>query len=399
MLIGSDNFPAVDSDTHVIEPEDLWTARLPKKWLDDAPRVRWDDATGKLMWFFAGQRIMPPLLPAHAGWHEYSPDHPASWEEADKASYDVAARVARMDEYGITMQVLYPNIAMFTSARLQEANNVGLQNALIRAYNDWQLEWCSYAPERFIPMISVPFWDIEATNAEIVRSHDLGCKGIVFTQDPTAFGLPALMDEHWDSTWALAQERQLPVNFHIGSGNFDRREKYTTAARSTKGRNAQTARTDVTNFLANARTISEVIYGGVCHRFPSLKFVSVESGVGYLGYVLELLDWQWYNSGLAAQNPKYLLPSEYFSRQIYATFLFERASARHAIEQLGSENLMWETDFPHPSSMSPGPCSLAVSPPEYVNSALGNLDRTDLENVMFRNAARVYQLDSLLTAT
>ena len=85
-----------------------------------------------------------------------------------------------------------------------------------------------------------------------------------------------------------------------------------------------------------------------------------------MSFLLEALDWQWRNHGLPAQNPGYLLPSEYFNRQIYGTFWFERDSALHAIEALGSKNLMYETDFPHPTSMSPGPGSpAAVAPSEF----------------------------------
>ena len=43
----------------------------------------------------------------------------------------------------------------------------------------------------------------------------------MFTQDPSYFGLPALTDRYWDPMWASAQEKGLPVNFHIGSGDLD----------------------------------------------------------------------------------------------------------------------------------------------------------------------------------
>ena len=116
-------------------------------------------------------------------------------------------------------------------------------------------------------------------------------------------------------------------------------------------------------------------------------------------FLLEALDWQWTNHGLAQSNPSFLLPSEYFQRQIYGTFWFERESALQAIEALGSTNLMYETDFPHPTSMSPGPGSpSAVAPPTFVNEVLTALGDDDLRNVLYRNAAEIYQLDSVLSA-
>ena len=401
MQIGSLDMPVVDVDTHVVEAPDLWTSRLPKKWIEHAPQVRWDDSAETLMWFMGDKRVFPALAAAHSGWREYAPGHPHTWEEADPAAYDTRARVARMDEYGITVQVLYPNVAMFTSGSLQEAHDEQLQNELIRAYNDWQIEWCSYAPERFAPMISVPFWNLEATEKEIERCHDLGFKGVVFTQDPTAFKLPALIDPHWDRLWALTQERKLPINFHVGSGfgaakNNDLVERHTGRQLTVPER---AARLGALTFMSNANTMTQLIIGGVCHRFPNLNFVSVESGAGYVKFVLETLDWQWQNNGLAADNPDYLLPSEYFRRQIYATFWFERQSAIGAIDAIGSTNLMYETDFPHPTSMTPGPGSpAAVAPNKFVNDVLSILDEDDLRNIMYRNAAQIYHLDAVLAA-
>ena len=76
---------------------------------------------------------------------------------------------------------------------------------------------------------------------------------------------------------------------------------------------------------ATSRVIANLITGGVCHRFPNLKFVSVESGVGWIPFALEHLDWQWKNCGVPQEHPEYdLLPSEYFMRQMYGCFWFER---------------------------------------------------------------------------
>ena len=73
------------------------------------------------------------------------------------------------------------------------------------------------------------------------------------------------------------------------------------------------------------RCIADLIFGGVCHRFPDLKLVSVESGVGWIPAALETFDWQWRNGGVRDEHPEYdLLPSEYFRRQIYGCFWFEQ---------------------------------------------------------------------------
>ena len=75
-----------------------------------------------------------------------------------------------------------------------------------------------------------------------------------------------------------------------------------------------------------------------------------------------------------AEIPEYdLLPSEYFRRQMYGSFWFEQASMRSAVEQLGADCILYETDFPHPTSMAPGPATTAVSPRDYIADSFAGL--------------------------
>jgi hypothetical protein len=121
--------------------------------------------------------------------------------------------------------------------------------------------------------------------------------------------------------------------------------------------------------------------------------VSVESGVGWIPSTLEAFDWQWRNGGLAKEHPEYdLLPSEYFRRQIYGCFWFEEA-ASHAIAKY-PENFLYETDYPHPTSMSPGPQTPADRPRVYAERVLSGLPDETLSKVLHDTAARIYKLDA-----
>jgi len=120
----------------------------------------------------------------------------------------------------------------------------------------------------------------------------------------------------------------------------------------------------------------------------------VESGIGWIPFALAALDWQWQNCGVPAEHPEYdLLPSEYFRRQIYGCFWFERDTALTAIEQLGADNVLYETDFPHPTSMSPGPASIAERPDDFVRAVFADLPLETTRKILHDNAARIYHLD------
>ena len=83
-----DRYQIVDTDSHVIEPYDLWTSRLPvAKWGDQVPHVKWDDNLKEDAWFFGSERISAAASAAQAGWAEYPPDHPTRLAD-DSAQHD-----------------------------------------------------------------------------------------------------------------------------------------------------------------------------------------------------------------------------------------------------------------------------------------------------------------------
>ena len=147
--------------------------------------------------------------------------------------------------------------------------------------------------------MATPFWDVDLCVDEMRRAAERGHKGVLMTSQPDVFDFPRLSDPHWDPVWAQAQDLGLSVNFHIGSGDL-------TAIRDTEvhnGRQAAFAKATVQFFLDNSNAVMDIIFSGICHRFPDLKFVSVESGIGWLPFLLEAMDWQWVNSGCPGGAP------------------------------------------------------------------------------------------------
>jgi predicted TIM-barrel fold metal-dependent hydrolase len=383
-----DRFVIVDADAHVTEPPDLWTSRLPAGYRDEAPHVERRD--GVDMWVLpGGLRSGTPGQLATA-FFRGEPTGPSTFEEIHPAAYDARARLALMDDLGLYAQILYPNVGGFGATQWMSLPDEQLALACVRAYNDFLVEWAEPAPDRLLGMPSVPFWNLDEALGEVTRCIERGSRGVNFPAQPGAFGLPHIWEHHWDPLWALAQEAGIPVNFHIGSGNvagaFDPAPGITARANIT--------RVSATLFMNNLQTIADIIFGGVCHRFPDLQFVSVESGAGFMISALETFDWQWRHQAIPLDYPEYdLLPSEYFRRQISACFWFERASIGLVAVAL-QDNLLYETDFPHPASQYPaaGPDNPAVGPRRYADEALGTLPDAVLGKLLFENAARIYRI-------
>lgn len=382
--------PIVDTDSHVTEPPDLWSSRLPAAWGDIVPHVRRDERRGEDRWQIGSKRLTGVANFAMAGWHEFAPSHPLVLDDADPASWHPGERLKRMDEFGLHAQVLYPNLLGFYSeVFLDQIKDPDALYACVRAYNDFLTDFASEDPTRFVPIMALPFWDVERSVIELRRCTANGHKGLLFSNAPEKVGLPPLRDEHWHPLFAEAEELGMSVNFHIGfmaSSEEEMRGMLKVTRRADYAKQSSLA------MISNAAAIAEITLSGICHRYPKLNFVSVESGFGWLPYLLEVLDWQWLNSGAREESPEMEMPSFYVRRQVFGSFWFEREAMRRTIDLL-PDSVMFETDFPHPTSLSPGPASFANNPRDVVEDTLRGLPEELVRKVLFETAARVYHLD------
>lgn len=374
----------IDADTHVTEPGDLWTSRLPAKLRDRAPqlgRSEW----GLESWVVDGKATGIPVgHTAVAGWPEPFPAAPRDLSECPPAAYDAAARLAYMDETGIWAMALYPNFGGFGNQTFLELKDPELMLACVRAYNDFLAEWIAPDPRRFIPIMAIPFWDVAASVAEIERCAKLGHKGVLFTGEPQRFGQPILSHPGWTPLWAAAADHGLPVSFHIGSGSF--LEDFSPERIAQDGLRTTNARVAVSLFLENGKQLVDLLLSGVLARHPTLEVVSVESGIGFLPFILEAADYTFAYSHVRDDKPEFTMaPSDYFRRQVYGCYYFEEYAPRELIGAIGADNVMFETDYPHP-------VCLYGNVREKIDAGLAGQDATVRRKLLWENAARLYDV-------
>lgn len=379
----------IDADAHLTEPANLWTARIPTRFKNQAPRVELHEETDQWRWRLGGRWLALVGQNSHGGWKEFAPSFPPTFEEIDPAALEIKPRLEWMDKYGIYAQALYPNLIAFEGHAIIALDDPELKLAIIQTYNDYLAEFVSSAPKRFILLANMPFWDLDQSIAELKRCHAMGFRGIVWAATMAKHGLPGYTNAFWDPFYTVAQDLGMSINFHVGVGNTEAERTVTRSGDGVKYNAEVSARRTALGFLGNARTVGHLIMDGLCDRFPELKFVSVESGFGYLPYLLEALDWQWLNAG--GRNMDRLLPSEYFRRQIYTMFWFERSSL--PLVGLYPDNVMFETDFPHPTSLTPGEGSTSPGPDDVIRNVADLLGPELTDKVMWKNAANVYHLD------
>src|SRR5882724_5386425 len=374
----------IDVDTHVTESPDLWTSRAPARMKDRVPRIE-TSSDGRLSWIVGGTPMLAsPGLTATAGVGNFR-NPPKNYEEMHPGAYDAKARLKYMDQMGIWAMVMYPNVGGFGAQQFLKLNDPELMLTCVRIYNDWQTEWASADARRLLPITSIPFWDLAAAVTEVRRCAAMGHKGILFTGEPQYWGKPLLGDPHWNPLWQVAVDLDLPISFHIGSG--DMAEGMVKERIKSYGRMATFAELAVDIFLRNGVQLNDLLMSGVLVRYPGIKFVSVESGIGWIPFVLEAMDYQFKDNRVSEERPEFdMLPSEYFARNVYACYWFEQTAPRRLIDKVGMDNILFETDFPHPTSI------FGEEVHKRIQSGLADCDEVVRRKILWGNSQKLYKV-------
>jgi uncharacterized protein len=380
----------VDSDSHYSEPYDLWTSRAPAKYRDSVPQVRTDDEGRKRWWlgdrplFMAGGASFVNKAGDKTPMHKLDITQGMDWDSIHEASYDAKARLDIMDKLGIWAQIVYPNTMGFAAYALINELDSETGAAIVSVYNDAIAEWQGEGEDRLFPMAVLPFWDIKASVAEVERIAGMGLRGITMAGNPHLGGLPDLGQPDWEPLYEALSHHGMPINIHVGSTNSTAGDDHNAAWPSLEKRAVKPVNS-VQMELNNSRFISNLVVSDVLLKYPDLKWVSVESGIGWIPYVLERIDYEYREQFPGDEAPSRPNAIEMFRRNIYGTFWFEHAGPVLLLDYLGVDNIMWETDFPHPTCLYPSPVERTVE-------ALKDVNPVTIRKIMQDNAVQLYNL-------
>lgn len=380
----------IDADTHYTEPHDMWTSRAPASLRDRLPQVKMID--GRKSWVIDGDQIIglgahpnSAILKEGGKVRDLARFLELNFDDVHAGSSDVKARLQVMDSAGIYAQIVYPNILGFggqASAKVDPE----LRLASTQIYNDAMAEVQQESGDRLFPMALLPWWDVKEAVKECERTHAMGLRGININSDPHLHKdedgnyIPDLASPHWDPLWEACASMNLPINFHIGASEQSI-DWMGTQGWPSLTRDLRAGIAGSMLFFNNAKVIANLIFSGSLDRYPSLKFVSVESGIGWIPFLMEALDYQL--TEIADTKKFDLKPSEYFQRNFYSCFWFEKDDIAHTVRQVGIDNVLFETDFPHPTSLYPI---------DNLEDRLSSLTAEERAKVLSLNAAKLYNI-------
>ena len=377
-------YKVLDSDIHVIEPRSLWREYLDPRFRDRAPTLP-EQAGG---WMTMNGRT----LPAYADTEErrravgirYRNERfltrvgrrgEGEMEQLTQGTTP-AGMLRAMEVKGIDVAVVFRTLAAHVIAF--DDIDPALAAGLCRAFNRWLGDFCSDEPSRLKAGAQIPLHDIDLAVAEARHAVErLGAITLVLPSHPVKER--PLYDRYYDPLWAVAQDLDVAVSLH------GIQSSYTAGMLANRYPENHVMGHAVGQPVELMLSLGEVVTGGVLSRHPKLRFAFLEGNCSWLPWWLYALDERWKEWGDRELFEQEELPSDLFRRQCWVSVDVDEALVRNVIAEVGDENIVISTDWPHDDSEYP----------DAIETFLGieGTNEDSKRRILWSNCARLYGLD------
>jgi len=334
-------FRVLDTDTHQMEPPSMWEQYIDAPFKDRAPRIAQIDGRPAMA-------VEGESLTAEGKYPFSTPDFLAAlmrgmqrFERTRSAGFSATSRLQDMDDQGVDVHILYPTVGGQLLGR--EFRDPELLAACCRAYNDWSAEYCRAAPQRLRWAAMLPLQDVQLAIAEARRAAANGAAAFYVRPNPIQ-GRNLYHRDHFP-LWAAIEALDRPISIHdSGSPHLpsygERMDTHTTGHILAHPFEAMCA-------------MMSLIWYGVFEHFPRLTVVHVEADAGWLPYLLQRMEQHWEFSGNAEHPDLTMRPTEYFRRNVFVACRGDEMTLPAAVQLAGDDNIVFNTDYPHPDGTWP----------------------------------------------
>ncbi len=367
----------VSVDNHLGPPVTLFHERIEKQFVDRLPRMEKRD--GKRYLISEGRRPRQ-LLEEHLEGEDEFRHKAGSGGMALMVGggSTIHERSLDQDRDGVDCELLFPNgpgLSMFAS------HDHEFVQAQCRVWNDWAWEVCSPYKARCNPAAAIGTADLESAIAEVERVAKLGYRVVMLPCKPVYgpantrqvnYNLP-----HFDPLWAVIQDADLTITFHVSTG---------MDPRIVTGPGGAIVNYAVGSLAPTIEPVVNLCASGVLDRFPKLRFSTIEANAGWVPWLLDTMDESARKHHMWVRPKLQMLPSEYYRRNGGASFCDDR-SATLLVEPYGlEENFMFANDYPHHEGCWPH------SAPT-IERLMGHLKEETRKKLLGYNAARFFRFD------
>lgn len=349
----SAKYLVVSCDTHINEPLDMFRARIDPAYLDRLPRVEVDgDGT---QWLVSEATAKPQLVripperddllmtPEEYESFEVMAPYTEKMEQEDllrhAAGRDLDQRREHAASQGVDYEIVFANKGLLAFATPDTAFSV----AMCRAWNRWAHDLFANTPQ-FLPMAMIPPGDLDAALAEVRWAASNGFKGLLLPNRPVYHRKDEprnpleYNNKQFEPLWAAIAETGLPITLHVSTGEDPRAVGGNGGA--------------ITNFVCHSMTTTleplvQMITSGVFERHPALKLATIESGIGWVPWLLQQMDYAYRAHHMWVRPVIPNLPSDYYRRNCFSAFIEEPEGLVSAMEAGLEDNILWSNDYPH----------------------------------------------------
>lgn len=379
--------PLIDADAHLDPPYEMWKDYLPAHLRDQAPYIEEGEEHDWIV--FEGNRRAVKQLNNTAG--KAGKDFKMNVKRSEmRAAWLPEQRLADMDQDGVEAAVIFGGGPLGTK-------NSELYIASFETYNRWLWDFCGTDRKRLQGVAYLPMRDVDETIGLMRQAAKLGFRtvnipafpqsadgistsatvkaisagqGAALTGNPT--GERSYRDPEFERFWAEVCELDLTVTVHLGA----RVPRF--------GEKAHFLPDMLMSKLSMAEPIAVLIFGGVFHRFPKLRFVTVESGVGWFAWAAEYMDRTWERQRFWTDSPISEPPSHFMEQNVYGSFIQDRIGIMQR-DWRGGRNIMWSSDYPHSETSWP-------ESQQVVSRDFAGVPDKDIHEIVYARAKRVYQI-------
>ena len=377
----------VDCDTHFTEPADLWTSHAPAGMKDKMPHVRRIDNSDQ--WFVGDKHF------GSIGGNVIAKDGNKllgrlafqNYDQINPGSYSVKERLQDMDAMGVWAQICFQNGGVTQVGSLLGLNDDPLALAITEIYNDACKERMDDSAGRINCMATLPYWDKALMDREMRRIIDMGIKGITLPDRPERvdrsspyIGPDGKVSPFWEGVFDVCNATSMALNFHLNT-SLDAN----SAIWDNLGFDQKLPIHALLHHVGCAATMSNFMVSGILDRYENLKIGLIESGMGWVPFWLEAMEHQLDEFRTAQNRGLKRRPKEYFAKNFWVSYWFEHHGPTKLLEEIGVDRVMFETDFPHPTSLYPGVQDKLVA-------TLGGYDYATRKRVLEDNAVELYNL-------
>ena len=382
----------VSADSHACEPRKYLAERIEPEFRERLPRVETREDGSK---FIVSEGNRPQLVSPGRDWKKQGQvqerqsfeksnmamPYTSRMEEEDLVRSQAGAGIENRDRDnradGIDAEIIFANKGLLCYATPDPV----FAMAMCRAWNRWALDEYGAAFDRMLPMAMVCPGDLEGTMAEIEWAAQQGFKGVLFPNKPiygpSQPGELMYNDPHFEGLWSRIEELGVPITLHVSTGRDPR------AASGNGGA--------IINYVSHSmettiEPLVQIISSWVLERHPGIRVGTVESGIGWLPWMLETMDHAYHAHHMWVRPVLPRLPSEYYRSNCFSTFQIDPAGLDLIEERDLVDNVMWANDYPHHEGTWPHSAAA-------IERTMGGLSEGTREKVLGLNAARIFGIE------